>query len=134
MKVRLTRDVFLAHRLLLAKHAREDKHKHLAYVARERKFVESERFRIQAHSDDLYFEIDGMDQSKTNLPHWPNTPKDVNKDLLQQIHVSAVRYADDRPADIYMLQEHLRPRLGLYMHNHLQHHSEGRYLLRLILS
>jgi hypothetical protein len=33
-------------------------------------------------------EIDGMDQSKTNLPHWPNCPKDNNKDLLMQIHVT----------------------------------------------
>ena len=82
--------------------AREAKHTHMKFVKTERNFVESERFRIKGSDDDLYFEIDGMDQSKTNLPHWPNTPKDVNKDLLMQIHVTAVRYADGRQADIYM--------------------------------
>ena len=84
------------------KSAKQAKHAHMKFVKDERNFVESERFRIKASEDDLYFEIDGMDQSKTNLPHWPNTPKDVNKDLLMQIHVSAVRYADGRQADIYM--------------------------------
>lgn len=82
--------------------AKEEKHKHIMYVKGEREFVESERFRISTDSNDFYFEIDGMDQSKTNLPHWPNPPKDVNKDLLMQIHVTAARYADGRPADIYM--------------------------------
>jgi len=43
-----------------------------------------------------------MDQSKTNLPHWPNRPKEINKYLPMQIHETGVRYCDGRPTDIYL--------------------------------
>ena len=74
---------------------------HNAFVAKERQFVNTQRFLANARGD-FYLEIDGMDQSKTNLPHWPNMPKNINKDLLMQIHVTGVRYSDGRPNDIYL--------------------------------
>ncbi len=75
---------------------------HNLFIAKERQFVNHQRFLANSTPDSFYMEIDGMDQSKTNLPHWPNMPKDINKDLLMQIHVTGVRYSDGRPNDIYL--------------------------------
>ena len=75
---------------------------HYTFVAEERKFLDSQRYFCNNDLDNFYFEIDGMDQSKTNLPHYPNLPKDVKKDLLMQIHVTGVRYCNDTAADIYL--------------------------------
>lgn len=75
---------------------------HRSFVTGERKFLNKQRQNCNEDPDSFYMEIDGMDQSKTNLPHWPNCPKDINKDLLMQIHVTGVRYSDGRPADIYL--------------------------------
>ena len=56
--------------------------------------------------DGCYMEIDGMDQSKTNLPHWPNMPKNIKKDLLMQIHVTGVRYSDGRKKRYLFVYKH----------------------------
>ena len=82
--------------------ARQNLDKHLAQVSTERAFLKNIRLQDLADEDMFYMEIDGMDQSKTNLPHYPNQPKDVNKDLLMQIHVTGVRYSGNRPNDIYL--------------------------------
>ena len=93
---------------------------HNQFVADERKFVNHQRFLANCADDGFYMEIDGMDQSKTNLPHFPNMPKNVSKDLLMQMHVTRVRYSDGRPNDIYVLvYKHICPRFSLYLHNHL---------------
>lgn len=86
----------------MAASARKEMEEHRAMVAEERDFLKLQRWRTQVEEDWFYMEIDGMDQSKTNLPHYPNMPKNVNKDLLMQIHVTAVRYVGSQPADIYM--------------------------------
>ena len=75
---------------------------HNQFIAQERKFVNHQRFLANSAPDGFYMEIDGMDQSKTNLPHWPNMPKNINKDLLMQIHITGVRYSDGRKNDIYL--------------------------------
>ena len=69
---------------------------HNQFISQERQFVDHQRFLANSADDGFYMEIDGMDQSKTNLPHWPNMPKNINKDLLMQIHVTGVRYSDGR--------------------------------------
>jgi hypothetical protein len=79
---------------------------HIKFVKVERTFLGSQRFFCCNDPDNFYMEIDWMDQSKTNLPHYPNCPKDINKDLLMQIHVTGVRYCDGRPADIYLYTSH----------------------------
>ena len=75
---------------------------HNQFISQERQFVNHQRFLANSADDGFYMEIDGMDQSKTNLPHWPNMPKNINKDLLMQIHVTGVRYSDGRQNDIYL--------------------------------
>ena len=73
---------------------------HRKCVTEERKFLNKQRPNCHEDPDNFYIEIDGMEKSKTNLPHWPNCPKDINKDLLMQIHFTGFRYIDGRPADI----------------------------------
>ena len=40
----------------------------------------------------FFMEIDGMDQSKTLLPHYINPPKNIDKDLLFNFHITIVKY------------------------------------------
>ena len=75
---------------------------HLKFVLLERSFLPSQKIVCNTESGNFYMEIDGMDQSKTNLPHWSSYPKDINKDLLMQIHVTWVRYGDGRLVNIYL--------------------------------
>ena len=86
----------------MAARARKEMEEHRAMVAAERDFLKLQRWKAETNEDSFYMEIDGMDQSKTNLPHYPNLPKNVNKDLLMQIHVTAVRYVGNQPPDIYI--------------------------------
>ena len=84
------------------KNAKIRMEEHNQFISQERKFVNHQRFLANSAPDGFYMEIDGMDQSKTNLPHWPNMPKNINKDLLMQIHITGVRYSDGRKNDIYL--------------------------------
>ena len=50
----------------------------------------------------FFFEVDGMDQSKTKLPHFQyKMPKDVDPDHLLHVHLTCVRYDGTRADDIY---------------------------------
>ena len=84
------------------KNAKIRMEEHNQFIAQERKFVNHQRFLANSADDGFYMEIDGMDQSKTNLPHWPNMPKNINKDRLMQIHVTGVRYSGGRKNDVYV--------------------------------
>ena len=75
---------------------------HNQFIAQQLKFVNHQRFLANSAHGGFDMEIDGMDQSKTNLPHWPNMPKNINKDLLMQIHVTGVRYSDGCKNDFYL--------------------------------
>ena len=39
----------------------------------------------------FFFEIDGMDQEKTLLPHYDNAPKNIDEDLLFNFHITVVK-------------------------------------------
>ena len=59
---------------------------------RKREFVNHQKLKSQKLEEELFFfEIDGMDQSKTLLPHYVNAPKNVDKDLLFNFHITAVK-------------------------------------------
>ncbi len=59
---------------------------------RGRDFVESEKLKSRNLDEEIFFmEIDGMDQSKTMLPHYINPPKNVNPDLLFDFHINGVK-------------------------------------------
>ena len=59
---------------------------------REREFVNHQKLKSQKPKEELFFfEVDGMDQSKTLLPHYVNAPKNVDKDLLFNFHITAVK-------------------------------------------
>ena len=55
-------------RKILNAKIRMEEHNHI-FIAQERKFVIYQRFLANSAPDGFYMEIDGMDQSKTNLPH-----------------------------------------------------------------
>eukprot|EP00873_Tetraselmis_striata_P023183 jgi/Tetstr1/443447/TSEL_031458.t1 len=48
----------------------------------------------------LFCEIDGMDSSKTLLPHSATSSKDVVKDKLPKVHLTCVKYNGMRPDDV----------------------------------
>ena len=65
---------------------------HYTDFRRERDFVESEKHKSRNPDERLFFmEIDGMDQSKTLLPHYINPPKNINPDLLFNFHITVVK-------------------------------------------
>ena len=65
---------------------------HYKDFRREREFVNNQKLKSQKPEEELFFfVVDGMDQSKTLLPHYVNTPKNVDKDFLFNFHITAVK-------------------------------------------
>jgi hypothetical protein len=65
---------------------------HYIDFRKERDFVESEKLRSRNSDERLFFmEIDGLDQSKTLLPHYIKPPKNMNPDLLFNFHITIVK-------------------------------------------
>jgi hypothetical protein len=77
---------------------------HMKFVRQERDacYAEMHKSRDSGGEEVFFFEVDGMDQSKTNLPHFQyKMPKDVDPDHLLHAHLTCVRYDGSRPDDIY---------------------------------
>ena len=85
--------------LAYARAARDD---HLNQVTIERRFLNEAILRSMRDPDFLFCEIDGMDSSKTLLPHFRQWDKDVNKDKLLQMHLTCVKYNGLQPDDVYL--------------------------------
>jgi len=65
---------------------------HYRDFRREREFLNLQRNLSRKPEEEIfYFEIDGMDQSKTLLPHYVNAPKNIDQDLLFDFHITAVK-------------------------------------------
>ena len=65
---------------------------HYRDFRREQDFTNSQKLKSRKPEEGLfYFEIDGMDQSKTLLPHYVNAPKNINKDILFDFHITVVK-------------------------------------------
>ena len=66
--------------------------KYLRDCRREREFVNLQKQKSRKPEEDLFFfEMDGMDQSKTLLPHYVNPPKNIDPNLLFDFHITAVK-------------------------------------------
>ena len=66
---------------------------HYRDFRREREFNNFQKSRSLKPAEKLFFmEIDGMDQSKTLLPHYIDPPKNIDKDLLLNFHITIVKY------------------------------------------
>jgi len=65
---------------------------HYRDFRREREFLNLQKHKSGNPVEELFFfEIDGMDQSKTLLPHNVNTPKNIDQDLLFNFHIIVVK-------------------------------------------
>ena len=65
---------------------------HYRDCRRERELSNSQKIKSRKPEEGIfYFEIDGMDQSKTLLPHYVNAPKNINKDILFDFHITTVK-------------------------------------------
>ena len=65
---------------------------HFKDFRREREFVNLQKIKSRNLEENLFFfEFDGMDQSKTLLPHYVNAPKNLDKELLFDFHITAVK-------------------------------------------
>lgn len=83
--------------------ARADQKRHWERVTTERQFLADAINTAKYNPDKLFlFEIDGMDSSKTLLPHYCQRSKDVNPELLIKYHVTCVKHVDGRPDDVYL--------------------------------
>ncbi len=66
---------------------------HYRDFRREREFNNLQKNRsLKPGEKQFFMEIDGMDQSKTLLPHYINPPKNIDKDLLFNFHITVVKY------------------------------------------
>ena len=78
---------------------------HMDFVKQEREACYAEMHKSAATrggEEVFFFEVDGMDQSKTKLPHFQyRIPKDVDPDHLLHVHLTCVRYDGTRADDIY---------------------------------
>ena len=63
--------------------------------------LEAAIVRSRVDPDFLFCEIDSMDQAKTILPHMVVWDKDIDKNNLLQVVVTAVKYNGTRPDDVY---------------------------------
>ena len=62
--------------------------KHREQQSLEREKLAKHRKKCFSHPEKyIGIVIDGMDQKKTRLPHWPRTPKSVDESCLLQMHV-----------------------------------------------
>ncbi len=65
---------------------------HYRDFRQEREFVNHRKLKSHKPEEELFFfEVDGMDQSKTLLPHYVNVPKSADKDLLFNFHITSVK-------------------------------------------
>ncbi len=82
---------------------------HIKFMFKEKALLNTQRLICNNDIENFYIEIEGMDQSKTNLPHYSNFSKDINKDLLMQIHVTGVRYScEKRSISHFVIQKPLQ--------------------------
>eukprot|EP00873_Tetraselmis_striata_P028544 jgi/Tetstr1/448808/TSEL_036042.t1 len=81
--------------------AKKKRHKHWERVTTERLYAEAAILESRRRPDMLFCDIDGMDSSKTLLPHSAIWSKDVVKDKLQKVHLTCVKYNGMRPDDVY---------------------------------
>lgn len=76
--------------------ARELFSKHMEEIRKERGEVMRLRQKsITSNGELFFFQIDGMDQSKTLLPHFVNPPKGLDKSLLFDYHLTCVKCVRD---------------------------------------
>lgn len=87
------------------KMAREKRDKHWARVTAERLHLENAILESRRRKDMLFCEIDGMDSSKTILPHSLKKNKATKKDLLLKMHLTCVKYNGLQPDDVYLFSE-----------------------------
>ena len=74
---------------------------HWQRVTTERRYVYEAEYNGM-HDDDYFFcEVDGMDSSKTIIPHFHRWSKDVDKEKLLKVHITCVKHAGNRPCDVY---------------------------------
>ena len=65
---------------------------HFRDFGREREFVNHQKLKSQKPEEEIFFvEVDGIDQSKTLRPQYVNAPKNVDKDLLFNFHITTVK-------------------------------------------
>jgi hypothetical protein len=65
---------------------------HYKDFRRERQFFNLEKQKSRNPTEELFFfEINGMDQAKTLLPHYVNAPKNIYQELLFNFHVNDVK-------------------------------------------
>eukprot|EP00873_Tetraselmis_striata_P040038 jgi/Tetstr1/460302/TSEL_005602.t1 len=81
--------------------AKKKRDKHWERVTTERLHVEAAILESRRRPDMLFCEIDGIDSSKTLLPHCATWSKDVVKDKLLKVHLTCVKYNDMRLDDVY---------------------------------
>lgn len=83
--------------------AAADRAIHWARVTTERQFLGSAIHRSRINPDDiLFFEIDGMDSSKTLLPHICQANKKVDPEKLIKYHLTCVKHNGTRPDEVYV--------------------------------
>eukprot|EP00873_Tetraselmis_striata_P006523 jgi/Tetstr1/426787/TSEL_017002.t1 len=81
--------------------AKKKRDKHWERVTTERLHVEAAILESRRRPDMLFCETDGMDSSKTLLPHSATWSKDVVKDKLLKVHLTCVKSNGMRPDDVY---------------------------------
>lgn len=81
--------------------AEEKRARHWERVTAERLHLESALLESRRRHDMLVVEIDGMDSSKTLMPHSAVWSKDIQKDKLLKVHLTCVKYNGLRPDDVY---------------------------------
>jgi len=71
-------------RLLFIEHYRD--------FRREREFLDLQKQKSRNPTEELFFfEIEGMDQANTLLPHYVNPPKNIDQDLLFNFRTIVVK-------------------------------------------
>ena len=71
-------------------------------MTKERRSCNEALLRSRRDPDFFFCEIDGMDSSKTLLPHFQTWDKDVKKDYLLKMHLACVKHNGLQPDDVYL--------------------------------
>lgn len=74
---------------------------HWRRITTERRYVAEAEYRGMHEEGFFFCEVDGMDSSKTILPHFHRWSKDVDKEKLLKVHITCVKHAGNRPCDVY---------------------------------
>ena len=56
---------------------------------------------LHENEDFLFCEIDGMDSTKTLLPHFSRKDKSIQKERLLKLHLTCVKFNGTRPDEMY---------------------------------